>query len=207
MYIAPYEAKNIYMIQYHNEGRAWNPEEAPVKAMFNEYFGGGMNTVVFQELRESRGLAYSAFASYEEPSLKGHPEAFFTYIVSQNDKMGDCIRVFNSIIDTIPQSQTAFDIAKQSLTKSLQSQRTLRESILYAYYFAKQRGIDYDIDERIYNALPSVTLDDIVKFEQQNMARKPYRYIILGDEKELDMKSLESIGPIKRLTTEDIFGY
>ena len=36
---------------------------------------------------------------------------------------------------------------------------------------------------------------------------KPYRYIILGDEKELDMPSLEKIGPIRRLTLEEIFGY
>jgi hypothetical protein len=39
------------------------------------------------------------------------------------------------------------------------------------------------------------------------MANKAYRYIILGDEKELDMKALEKFGPIKRLTTEEIFGY
>lgn len=207
IYIAPYDAKNIYMIQYHNEGRRWNPEEAPVKALFNQYFGGGMNTVVFQELRESRGLAYSAFASYNEPWRKNHPENFYTYIISQNDKMPDCIRVFNSIIDTIPQSQSAFEIAKQSLTKSLQSQRTLRFSILNAYINAKRLGVDYDINERIYKALPSLTLEDIVKFEQQNMANKPYRYIILGDEKELDMEALEKIGPVRRLTTEEIFGY
>lgn len=207
VYIAPYDAKNIYMVQYHNDGRRWNPDEAPLKAVFNEYFGGSMNSVVFQELRESRGLAYSAFAAYNEPWRKGKPESFYTYIISQNDKMSDCIRVFNSIIDTIPQSQAAFDIAKQSLTKKLQSQRTLRAGVLNAYYNALQRGIDYDIDERIYNALPSLTLNDIVKFEQQNMARKPYRYIILGDEKELDMNTVEKIGPVKRLTTEEIFGY
>lgn len=207
IYIAPYDAKNIYMIQYHNEGRQWKPEEAAVKALFNQYFGGGMNTVVFQELREARGLAYSAFATYNEPVRKNKPEDFYTYIISQNDKMMDCIKVFNNIIDTIPQSQSAFEIAKQSLTKSLQSQRTLRFGILNAYTDAKERGIDYDINEKIYNALPTLSLDDIIKFEQQNMAHKPYRYIILGDEKELDMKALEKIGPIKRLSTEEIFGY
>lgn len=207
IYIAPYDAKNIYMMQYHNEGRAWNPDEAPLKAVFNEYFGGSMNSVVFQELREARGLAYSAFASYNEPWRKGRSESFYTYIISQNDKMTDCIRVFNSIIDTVPQSQAAFDIAIQSITKKLQSQRTLRENILYAYNNALRRGIEYDINERIYRALPSLTLDDVVNFERQNMARKPYRYIILGDGKELDMPSLEKIGPVKRLTTDEIFGY
>ena len=68
-------------------------------------------------------------------------------------------------------------------------------------------GIDYDINEKIYNALPSLTLQSIVDFEKQNMAKKPYRYIILGNEKELDIKSLEKIGKIKRLSTEEIFGY
>jgi hypothetical protein len=52
-----------------------------------------------------------------------------------------------------------------------------------------------------------VTMQDIVNFEKATMANKAYRYIILGDEKELDMKFLEKIGPIKRLTTEEIFGY
>ena len=39
------------------------------------------------------------------------------------------------------------------------------------------------------------------------MADKNYRYAILGNEKELDMQALEKIGTVKRLTTEEIFGY
>ena len=68
-------------------------------------------------------------------------------------------------------------------------------------------GLDYDINSVVYKTLPSLTLQDVVNFEKTNMAGKPYRYLILGDEKELDMKGLEKIGPIKRLTLEDIFGY
>ena len=205
--IAPYEAKNIYMIQYHNEGKPFSLEEAPVRSMFNEYFGGGMNTIVFQELRESRGLAYSAAASYITPSRLNHPESYLTYIVSQNDKMMDCINVFNSILDTIPQSETAFEIAKQSAMKSLQTARTTKFSVLNSYYWAKKKGWDFDINERIYKALPSMTLKDIVNFEKKNMVGKTYKYVILGDEKELDMEALGKIGPIRRLSTEEIFGY
>ena len=207
VYLAPYEAKNIYMIQYHNENKPFSLEEAPVRMMFNEYFGGGMNTIVFQELRESRGLAYSASASYSTPFRLNHPEYYITYIVSQNDKMMDCIRVFNSILDTIPQSQAAFDIAKQSAMKSLQTARTTKFSVLSSYYNAKKRGFDFDLNERIYKALPSVTLQDIVNFERKNMVGKTYKYIILGDPKELDLESLRKIGPIHQLTTEQIFGY
>ena len=205
--IAPFDAKNIYMRMYHNEQQAWNADEAPVKALFNEYYGGGMNTIVFQELREARGLAYNAFAAYVEPYYKGDPEFYFTHIITQNDKMMDCVRQFHVILDTIPESENAFKIAKDALTKRLASQRTTKFGLINAWLVAKLRGIDYDINERIYNALPDVTLKDVVRFEQERMARKPYRYVILGDEKELDMASLQQYGPVKRVTTEEIFGY
>lgn len=207
VYIAPYDAKNIYMVQYHNENRQWNPANQPVVSLFNEYYGGGMNSVVFQELREARGLAYSAFADYGTPSYEGEPEYAYTYIISQNDKMTDCIRTFNSILDTMPQSEKALGLAKQALMKRLATARTTKEGIINAYLNAKDLGIDYSLSKKIYETVPSLTMDDVVKFEQETMAKKPYRYIILGDEKQLDMKALEKIGPVKRLTTEDIFGY
>ena len=205
--IAPYDAKNIYMRMIHNEQREWNPEEAPVKALFNEYYGGGMNTIVFQEMREARGLAYNAFAAYMEPNYKDQKEYFFTHIITQNDKMMDAVNHFLEILNEMPESEQAFGIAKEALTKRLASQRTTKFGLINAWLSAQMKGIDYDINERIYNALPNITLQDIVQFEQEQMANKPYRYVILGDEKELDMKALEQLGPVKRVSTEEIFGY
>ena len=205
--LAPYDAKNIYMRMYHNENRPWQPEEAGVRALFNEYFGGGMNGIVFQELREARGLAYNAAALYNRPAKKDQKESFFTHIITQNDKMMDCVKEFHNILNEMPASENAFRIAKDAVTKQLASQRVTKFSVISDYLMAKRRGIDYDINEKVYNALPALTLQDIVDFEKQVMANKQYRYIILGDEKELDMKALEQLGPIRRLTTEEIFGY
>ena len=205
--LAPFDAKNIYMRMYHNEQREWKVEEAPVVALFNEYYGGGMNTVVFQELRETRGLAYNAFAMYVEPSYKDQQEYFFTHIITQNDKMMDCVHQFHAILDTIPQSEASFQIAKDALTKRLASMRTTKFGLINAWLTARDRGIDYDLNERIYNAIPDITMQDIVDFEQQQMARKPYRYIILGDPRELDMASLAHYGPLHLLSTSEIFGY
>ena len=204
--IAPYDAKNIYLRQYNNEGKTWSLAKAPVETLFNQYFGGGMNTVVFQELRETRALAYNAYAMYKRPEYKDDSESFFTHIISQNDKMGDCIKVFNEIVDSMPQNEAAFDLAKQSLTKSIQSERTTKFNIFQRYLFLKQLGLDHDYMQDIYAALPKLTLQDIVSFARQNIAHKPYRYAVLGNEKNLDMKVLEKIAPVKRLTTEDIFG-
>lgn len=205
--LAPYDAKNIYMQMFHIEDRPWNPDEAAVKALFNEYYGGNMGSVVFQEIRESRALAYNAYAGYEDPSYKGDREYAIVHIISQNDKMMDCIRQFHEILNIIPQNQGAFQIAKEAVKKKIASNRTTKSGLLYAWLEARDLGIDYDQNERIYGAVDQINLKDIVNFEQQRMAHKTWRYVILGDEKELDMKSLEQIAPVKRLTTKDTFGY
>ena len=207
VWIAPFDAKNIYMRAYHNENRDWNIEEAAVQAVFNEYFGGGMNGIVFQEMREARGLAYNASAYYSRASRKGEKESFFTHIITQNDKMMDCVNHFKEITDNMPASENAFNIAKEALTKQLASLRTTKMGIISRWHSMKQLGLDFDLNKKIYEDLGKVTLQDMVNFEKANMANKPLRYIILGDEKELDMESLGKIGPIKRLTTEEVFGY
>ena len=205
--IAPYDAKNIYMRTFHNEGRSWNPEEAAVKEVFNEYFGGGMNGIVFQEMREARGLAYNAYARYYSPGYKDRKESFMTHIITQNDKMVDCVNHFNEIVNEMPASETAFQIAKDAVTKRLASERTTKSSIFYSYLTSERLGLDISTNELVYKQLDKVQLKDIVDFEKKNMANKKCRYIILGDESQLDMKFLEKIGPIKRLTVDEVFGY
>ena len=207
IWIAPYDAKNIYMCMYHNEGRDWNIKEAAVQSVFNEYFGGGMNGIVFQEMREARGLAYNASAMYTRPGRKGEKESFYTHIITQNDKMMDCVNHFHNILNEMPASETAFHIAKEGLTKQLASLRITKSDIIYHWNAMKELGLDFDLNKKIYEDLEKVTLEDMVGFEKANMAKKACRYLILGDEKELDMKALEKIGTIKRLTIEEVFGY
>ena len=207
IWIAPYDAKNIYLMMYHNESRDWHPEQEAVVDLFNEYYGGSLNGIVFQEMREARGLAYSAAAYYITPSKKDEKEYCQTYIITQNDKMMDAVNQFHVILNDMPASETAFQIAKDAVTKQLASMRVTKSGVINAYLMAKRLGIDYDQNERVYNALPGINLQTIVDFEKAQMANKAYRYIILGDEKELDMEALGKIGPIKRLTTEEIFGY
>lgn len=207
VYLAPYDAKNLYMVQFHNENKEWTPDQAPIISLFNEYFGGGMNAIVFQEMREARGLAYSASARYSQPERKADKEYFQTYIVTQNDKLADCISEFNLLIDSMPQREASVELAKQSLLKSLATGRITKFSILTSYLAAQKLGLNYDLRRKVYEAVPSLTLQDLVRFANDNIARKPFRYIILGDENNLDIQALEKIGPIRRLTTEEIFGY
>ena len=205
--IAPFDAKNIYMVQYHNENKTWTPEREAIIDLFNEYFGGGMNAIVFQELREARGLAYSAGARYTRPSRPGDKESFYTQIITQNDKMMDCIKEFNTLLNNTPEREAGFNLAKQSLLKSLASGRTNKFAVLSAYVRAQKLGLNEDLNKKEYEMLPKLELKDVVNFAKDNIQNKTYKYLILGNEKELDMKALEKIGTIKRVSTEEVFGY
>lgn len=209
VYIAPYEAEQIYMGYYANKGEKYDFTKSNLADMYNAYFGSGMNAIVFQEMREARGLAYSAGASYVKPYKLEDNYYYRTSIATQNDKMMDAIRAFDEIINNMPESEAAFKVAKESL---LTAHRTLRQkgmSILRYYQELKELGLDKDVRKDRYQALQGYTLQDIVKFQQENVKDGIYAIGILGDKSKLDIKSISSgeYGKVVYLTLEDIFGY
>ena len=205
--IAPYEANNIYLRMYSNEGKKSDISRCPIIELFNEYFGGGMNSIVFQALRETRGLAYNANAIYKFPMRKQDSEYWQEHIITQNDKMMDCINTFRQITDDMPLTESAFNVAKQSIIKSLAATRTTKSGIISSYIKSQRLGLNKDINSIIYDAMQGITMQDILNFEQQNVKGKPLHYIILGNENELDIKSLEKIAPIRHVSLEEVFGY
>ena len=207
VYLAQYDAAQIRFFQMSNRGEVFNTGNDAIIDLYNEYFGGGMNSIVFQEMREARGLAYSAGAYLNEPRLAGDPYGFMASIATQNDKMGQAMDAFEEIINDMPVSQAAFDIAKDALVQRLRTSRTMKSGVLYSYINAIDKGIDYDRNRDIFNKVQTMTLDDIVSFQQEWIKDRTYSYGILGDIKELDMNKLRSIGEVKRLSQEDIFGY
>ncbi|MCD8302705.1 MAG: insulinase family protein [Prevotellaceae bacterium] len=206
--LAPYQAKNIYMRQYSNDGQIFQPELQPQIDLFNEYFGGGMNTVVFQELRESRGLAYSASAFYVTPRWQGQPNYFYTSIITQNDKMADCLSVFRQITEQLPLSQSSFSLAREALLKRMATERVTHADVLTYYLRCRDLGLQsQDPRAAEYQTLQSLTLDDLTAFHQMNVQGRTYTTLVLGDEQELDMEALRSLGEVRRVSLEDIFGY
>ena len=166
-----------------------------------------MNAIVFQEMREARGLAYSAWAVMSAPNKKDRTYNYRAFIATQNDKMPTAIRAFDDIINDMPRSEAAFDIAKESVLAGIRTQRITKASVLYSYLTAEDLGIDYDRRRNIYETVPSLTLDDVQAFQQQWVKDRKYTYCILGDAKDLDMEFLRTLGPVEIVSQKTIFGY
>jgi chromosome segregation ATPase len=153
-----------------------------------------------QEAREDREKELQNQKQWEEEHR--HSEERIKLLLQQLEELRKEVGGVNSTIENNRNKEKT-----DAMTKQLASMRTTKMSIIYSFLSAKRLGIDYDLNGKIYQDLPKVTLQDVVNYEKQLMANKQYRYIILGDEKNLDIPSLEKIAPVKRLTTEEVFGY
>jgi predicted Zn-dependent peptidase len=207
VFLAPFDANQLFYIAVSNVGQKYDPALAPIVRLYNSYFGSGMNSIVFQEMREARGLAYSASAGYNLPDDLEHEAFFNSFIATQNDKLIDAMTAFDEIINNMPVSQNAFDIAQESIITNLRTARTVRDNIFWKYLAAQKLGLDYDINRDIFEKVQTLTLDDVVKFQQDNIKDRDYAICILGRYEDFDMKSLLDYGPIQKLELKEIFGY
>ncbi|RHJ90134.1 M16 family metallopeptidase [Parabacteroides bouchesdurhonensis] len=205
--LAQYDAKQIYYSAVSNRGEKFDPTIQPTLNMLNEYFSGGMNAVVFQELRESRGLAYTAGAYLIPPSKLKYPYIYRTFIATQNDKMIDAMKAFDEIINNMPESEKAFNLAKESIITRLRTERITKSDVLWSYLRSRDLGLTTDSRKALFEQVRTMTLQDIKAFQEKWVKGRKYTYCILGDEKDLDLESLATYGPIQKLSQEELFGY
>ena len=207
VYLAQYDAKQIYYLQYSNNEEKLDLDSDPYIKLYNEYFGGGMNAIVFQEMREARGLAYSASGRLLEPEYKDDSYKYFAFIATQNDKMQTAIEAFDEIINDMPESETAFNIAKEALATRCRTERISGRNILSSYRTAREMGVTEPRSKKVFENLPALTLEDVKATQEKWVKDRTYCYGILGDIKNLDTDYLKTLGQVEILTLEDIFGY
>jgi predicted Zn-dependent peptidase len=207
VYVAPYDSRQFNYIQYSDRGEKFSIEDVPSIELFNEYFGGGMNTIVFQEMREARALAYSAGALLSSPSYLDDTYSFYARIGSQNDKLKAAVEAFDLIINDMPESDKSFQIAKAGLESVLRTNRTTGMSVLSNYLNAKELGLKEPLAKVVYDKLSDMTMADVVACQQKWVKGRTYIYGILGDVNDLDMEYLKTLGTVQQVTLDELFGY
>lgn len=205
--LAQYDAKQLYYLQYSNRGELFDVKTDPEINLYNEYFSGGMNSICFQEMREARGLAYSAYAMLSKPGNLKSPYMFYAFIATQNDKMQQAIEAFDSIINDMPESEAAFAIAKEAMLSRIRTERTVKQGVLWSYLSLRELGLTEDRSKQVFEKVQSMTLEDVKAAQRKWVKDRHYVYGILGDIKDLDMNYLRTLGPVETVSQQEIFGY
>ncbi|MDE6173077.1 MAG: insulinase family protein, partial [Bacteroides sp.] len=135
------------------------------------------------------------------------PYVLRTQIATQNDKMIDAINTFNDIINNMPESEAAFQLAKEGMITRMRTDRIINMNVIWSYISAQYLGLDVDSRIQLYNDVQNMTLQDVIDYQKKWIKGRTYTYAILGDSKELDMDALKKIGSVTELKQEEIFGY
>ena len=209
LYFVDYNANQTYMREYFR-GEKFNTKNEAVMDIFNEYFGGSMNAIVFQEMREKRSLAYSAQSFYSTPNDK---EGYFinhAIIATQNDKLVDALNAFNELFDQMPVAESNFQLAKDAEINSIRTSRTTKMGIINSYLYYEKMGFDTKKKTRaqiLFEAYPNVTMQNVIDFNHKYIKGQKKVYMCLGKEADMNFDELGKFGKVKKLTLEDIFGY
>ncbi|UYQ92991.1 insulinase family protein [Chitinophaga horti] len=194
-------------VNWVRTGATYEPATVPVVELFNAYFGGGMGSIVFQTIRESKALAYSTYAVYSAPDKKDDKYAVVAYVGSQADKMSEAIGGMNELLNVLPESDKALATARESIRQGIETERVVQDAIIFSYLKSQRLGVDHDLRKDTYAAINKLGFKDVKQFHDANLANKAYTYCIVASEKNVKQDELKKIGEVKKLSLETLFGY
>jgi predicted Zn-dependent peptidase len=206
VFMVNYDMKQVEIAMV-SKSIVFNKTEIPILRLFNEYFGAGMNSIVFQEIREARALAYSSNAFYNTPEYAGENNYLTSYIGTQNDKLPEAMKAMFGLFNNMPEAEKNFESARVALLNKISTERITKTGLISSYMEARKMGYDHDIRKDVFNQIPRFTFTDLKKFDVTYLKDKNFNIMVLGNTEKLDKKVLESYGPVTPLTLEDVFGY
>lgn len=158
-------------------GRHW--EHRWALSVLNTALGGGLSSRLFQEIRETRGLAYSVYSTVDTFADSG---ALSVYAACLPERFDEVVRVTTDVLESVARdgiTEAECRIAKGSLRGGLvlgledsgsRMHRLGRSELNYG----RHRTIDHTLDQ-----ISAVTLDEVNAVARQLLTR-PYGAAVLG---------------------------
>lgn len=215
-YPEPATGGNVNFINYDmvqmemskiGKGNEVNPLHFGKINVFNEYFGRGLSSIVFQEMRESKSLAYSAYVSYAANSELKHPDYVTTYIGTQPDKLMIAVDTLNELMNELPEVPIQFENARNAALKQIASTRVTRNNIFFNTLRLQKLNIYHDFRKDIYGQIQNLKFEDIEHFYQTEVQSIHFNTAIIGKKENLDMEAVNKMGTFKEVSLKDIFGH
>ncbi|MBS7333371.1 MAG: insulinase family protein [Weeksellaceae bacterium] len=206
VYFAPYDMVQAE-INFVARDQQFDSNLLTPSGMFNEYFGGGLSSIVFQEIRESKSLAYSARSSYSNGTKKGDYNYVRANIGTQANKLPQAVDAMLDLMNDMPKAESQFENSKQAALKQIATKRYTKSNVFFYWLSLQDRGLNYDINKDIYNQTSTLTIDKLDQFFQKHIKGQKFNVGLIGKKESLDWKAVNKLGEVKELTLEDLFNY
>ena len=181
------------------------PEDNIMASLYTNYFGSGMSSVVFQELREARALAYSASARYLPGDRLNAENLMLGVIGTQTDKTVDALTAFIDLMDNMPESSERFEESVNSMVNRYRTSKLNFREVIGAVRSWERQGYEGDPRRERFQELQQATLDDMIQFQQEHVKDRPKIISVVGDLSIIDTEELAQFGTVQEVQVEDLF--
>ncbi|MCR9183059.1 MAG: insulinase family protein, partial [Flavobacteriaceae bacterium] len=206
VYFVNYDMVQAEMM-FLSKGDTFTPEKLAASRLFNTYFGSGLSSIIFQEVRESKALAYSAYSVYRNAAEVEKPNYVQAYIGTQANKIEEAVEAMMELMNNMPEAQEQFNNAKDATLKQIAAERITKTNIFWSYERLNRQGIDYDIREEMYNTIQDMTLADLKSFFDENIKDGNYTVMVIGNKNDVDMNVLRKMGTVEEIDLDYLFNF
>ncbi len=175
--------------------------------MWGEYFGGDMSSVLFQEVREFRSMAYAAQGVAMTPQLARSttPSGYMALVATQADKTMQVIGLLDTLFNDMPVNKGNMPLAKLNLANEINNSYPTFRGMPLIVSLSERIGYTRDANMVLGEQLSTLGDEEILKFYQERIQGKPYQLMIVGNIKKLDLKALARYGTIVKVKKADIY--
>ncbi len=192
-------------IVFNIEGSERSNSKAYFSNAFNSYFGNDMSSIVFQEIREFRSLAYATFANYNLAPKEGENNFFLGYVGCQADKTIESVKVMTDLIVNMPEKPERIEMIKSSLIESSKTSKPGFRDLIETTESWKRQGFQNDPNKLFLKQYSDLSFDSIVDFYKAEIQNKPMIITIVGDVSRFNIDQLKSYGEIIMVKQSDLF--
>lgn len=175
--------------------------------LFSRYFGEGMSSLMFQELREFRSFAYYTSGAYRLPPfcLSDKPTRFVAYLSTQCDKTVDALDVLSGLIQDMPERPERIQAMICNAINQTNNEYPAFRDISTKIASYRRDGHREDPNRALLDDMREMNMDDIVRFYRSHVQGRTLAYVVVGNSKKTDMKKLATFGDIIYLKKKDFY--
>lgn len=206
VYFCNYNMKQAEVILLAKSSR-FNRSWLPMINLYNDYYGSGLSSIMFQEVREKMALAYAVSSRMGVPENADESHYLVSYVGTQADKLPTALDKMQELLGTMVEVPKQFDGARTSIVKNIESDWTKGSAVFSAFDRAERKGVNIDLRKEIYDAVKTKSMKDLREFFDVTIAGRKPSYLVIGDKESIDFEVLKKLGEVKMLTLEEVFGY
>ncbi|MFH1723373.1 MAG: insulinase family protein [Elusimicrobiota bacterium] len=173
---------------------------------YSTYMGGGMSAVIFQEVREARSLAYSAWGGYRSGRRKGDENRIVAGLGTQADKTIEATEVLHTLLREMPASEERLEEARKAIEQDYRTNPVQFRDVAGAVMEWEDRGLRRDPRPRRMKKAMKYRLKDLERFAKR-FRDSPMTIHILGNRERVDFEALKKMGDFTEKSVDDLFPY